>query len=47
MFAFFFFFFASIKEIYNKQGVLLGNGAPLDVAELALEVPNFNNVRFV
>jgi radical SAM superfamily enzyme YgiQ (UPF0313 family) len=35
----------SIREILNKQGMPLGNGMPLDVAELALEVPSFNNLR--
>ncbi|MBL8079883.1 MAG: B12-binding domain-containing radical SAM protein [Anaerolineales bacterium] len=36
---------ASIKEIMNKQGESLGNGMPLDVADLSLQVPNFNFAR--
>jgi radical SAM superfamily enzyme YgiQ (UPF0313 family) len=36
---------ASIKEIMNKQGESLGNGMPLDVADLSLQVPNFNFER--
>lgn len=36
---------ASIKEIMNKQGESLGNEMPLDVADLALQVPNFNFAR--
>ncbi len=36
---------ASIKEIMNKQGESLGNGMPLDVADLSLQIPNFNFER--
>ncbi|MBK6645157.1 MAG: B12-binding domain-containing radical SAM protein [Anaerolineales bacterium] len=36
---------ASIREILNKQGEPLGNGMPLDVAELSLGAPDFNFVR--
>jgi radical SAM superfamily enzyme YgiQ (UPF0313 family) len=36
---------ASIKEIMNKQGESLGNGMPLDVADLSLQVPSFNFER--
>jgi radical SAM superfamily enzyme YgiQ (UPF0313 family) len=38
---------ASIREILNKQGEPLGNGMPLDVAKLALELPTFTTVRSV
>lgn len=36
---------ASIKEILNKQGEPLGNGMPLDITDLSLEVPNLNLAR--
>lgn len=36
---------ASIKEIHNKQGVSLGNGMPLDITDLSLQIPNFNFAR--
>ena len=45
MFAYMAINMASIKEIMNKQGESLGNGMPLDVADLSLEVPNFNFAR--
>jgi radical SAM superfamily enzyme YgiQ (UPF0313 family) len=35
----------SIREILNKQGEALGNGMPLDVNDLSLQIPSFNFTR--